>query len=220
MTKKAKTRTFEDFCKENPNVPNLVATNKIDFLLSDVNQDDLAVLKGYFSGICTDWTIYMQLFYKQDDIEQLEKFNGFIFGYIEKAYLERICLKISTLMDPVGKRGNKNLSLQLFIKQTKSQKLEDQFDRLKEFYTSSGIKKWRDKVLAHADLKTLAGMREIKINFERKDVNSFLANIQEFIDMLSDPGVATDHTVVLPRDKDGKAFIQKISEYNEYSANI
>lgn len=42
-----------------------------------------------------------------------------------------------------------------------------------------------------------------------------MAEIQEFIDWISDPQVATDHKVVLPRDVDGHSFIEKIKLKNE-----
>src|SRR5690554_8189758 len=94
--------------------------NKIDFSLSDINPDELAVLKTYFSEICTDFTLYMQLFSEKESIEQVNQFNSFVFNRLERAYLEKICLKIATLMDPARTGGNQNLSLIRFIEQTGS----------------------------------------------------------------------------------------------------
>jgi hypothetical protein len=219
MSNKANIGTFDDFIKKYPQMAELDPMNKIDFSLEDINQNDLLVLNKYFSDICTDLTIYMQLFSEEESINQLNEFNSFIFGYIERAYLERICLKVSTLMDPPGKKDNENLSLQRFIKQTDSKILQNIFDELKTFYINSGIKGWRDKVLAHADLKAISGEREIQINFDRKEVDDFVAEIQTFIDLINDPKTSTDHKVVLPREQDGYRFIQKIQEHNKSNHN-
>lgn len=55
----------------------------------------------------------------------------------------------------------------------------------------------------------------MNINFTKQEVDNFVAEIQAFIDWLSDPKVATDHQVVLPRDVDGYSFISKIKSRNE-----
>lgn len=215
MSNKVTSSTIDDFIKSYPEMADLDPMSKIDFDLSKVSNTDLAILKQYFSDICSDLTLYMQLFSDDDHVIELNKFNGFVFSRLENAYLEKICLKIATLMDPASSMGNENLSLRRFIAQTQSVLLQNLFDRLFEFYKKSGIKDWRNKVLAHADLSVLSGGSDTSINFERQDVDKFVAEIQEFIDLVDDPRVATDHQVVLPRDMDGYSFIHKIRLQNE-----
>lgn len=215
MSTKVTTSTFEDFIKRHPEMAHLDPMNQIDFDLAHINKNDLAVLKRYFSDICTDLSLYMQLFSYEEHLIELNKFNGFVFSRLEKSYLEKICLKVATLMDPPKSMGNENLSLRRFIEQTKSTMLKGYYERLYEFYEKSGIKDWRNKVLAHADLAVLAGESSININFERHDIDNFVAEIQEFIDWVSDPKTATDHKIVLPRDVDGYAFIHKVRTQNE-----
>ncbi|MEW5680877.1 MAG: hypothetical protein AB1780_00740 [Pseudomonadota bacterium] len=215
MSTKVTTSTFEDFIKRHPDMAHLDPMNQIDFDLAHINKNDLVVLKRYFSDICTDLSLYMQLFSHEEHLIELNKFNGFVFSRLEKSYLEKICLKVATLMDPPKSMGNENLSLRRFIEQTKSTMLKGYYERLYEFYEKSGIKDWRNKVLAHADLAVLAGESSISINFERHDIDNFVAEIQEFIDWVSDPKIATDHKIVLPRDVDGYAFIHKVRTQNE-----
>lgn len=215
MTDKATTSTFDDFIKRFPEMSFLDPMSKLDFDLTAIDQNELQALKNYFSNICTDLTLYMQLFANKNHIEELKKFNEFVFLHLERAYLEKICLKVATLMDPPKSMGKENLSLRRFIEQTNSNLLKNHFNSLLEFYEKSGIKDWRNKVLAHADLSVLSGASELNINFNREDVEDFVSQIQEFIDWISDPKVATDHLVVLPREFDGYSFIKKIKAQNE-----
>jgi hypothetical protein len=215
MSNKVTTSTFDDFIKRHPEMAHLDPMNQLDFDLASINPSELQTLKHYFSGICTDLTLYMQLFVQEEHVAELNKFNGFIFSRFERACLERICLKIATLMDPPKSMGKDNLSLRRFIKQTESSLLQGIFNSLRDFYEQSGIKDWRNKVLAHADLLTLSGKVELDVNFTKQEVDDFVAKIQEFIDWVSDPKVATDHQVVLPRDVDGYSFISKIRSRNE-----
>ncbi|NRQ41580.1 hypothetical protein HRH59_03230 [Rheinheimera sp. YQF-2] len=215
MSNKVTTCTFDDFIKRYPHMAHLDPMNQLDFDLSSINQSELKTLKHYFSGICTDLTLYMQLFGQEEHVAELNKFNSFIFSRFERACLERICLKIATLMDPPKSQGKDNLSLRRFIEQTDSSLLQGLFNSLKDFYEKSGINDWRNKVLAHADLLTLSGEVELKVSFTKQEVDDFVAKIQEFIDWVSDPKVATDHQVVLPRDVDGYSFISKIKSQNE-----
>lgn len=212
--------TFDDFIKVNPELASLDPMNRIDFSLAEIKKEHLEVLTRYFLEICTDLTLYMQIFSDEENIIELNNFNGFVFNRIERAYLERICLKVATLMDPpeskVKGQMSENLSLQLFIKNTQSTMLQNIFNKLNNFYVESGIKEWRNKVLAHADLKAMSGETEITLKFERENVDKFVSEIQEFIDWISDPKISTDHHVVLPRNKDGHAFIEKLREHNEF----
>ncbi|WP_110641954.1 hypothetical protein [Salinicola sp. CPA57] len=215
MSNKVSTSTFDDFIKRHPDMAHLDPMNQLDFDLSSISQSELQTLKHYFSGICTDLTLYMQLFGQEEHVAELNKFNGFIFSCFERACLERICLMVATLMDPPKSMDKENLSLRRFINQTSSSLLQELFNSLEEFYEESGIKDWRNKVLAHADLLTLSGEVELNIHFTRQEVDNFVAKIQEFIDWVSDPKVATDRQVVLPRDADGYSFISKIRSQNE-----
>jgi len=215
MSAKANIGTLEDFIKRRPEMAHLDPMNQIDFSLSDINQNELKVLKEYFTGICVDLTLYMQLFSDKNSVDELNKFNGFVFHHIEQAYLQKICLKVATLMDPPASCGKQNLSLRRFIKQTKSEKLNEAYLQLDKFYTGSGIKEWRNKVLAHADLETLSGNYNIDLKFTREEVDDFVAEIQEFIDLVSDPRVATDHRIVFPKENDGYMFVEKIRQSNE-----
>lgn len=212
---KVTTSTFDDFIKRYPEMANLHPMNNLDFNLTDINQEELKALTQYFTDICTDLTLYTQLFSQDDNTTELNKFNSFVFSRLQRAYLERICLKVATLMDPPKSMGNENLSLLRFIGQTNSPLLKARFERLSAFYKKSGIKDWRNKVLAHADLLILSGEEELNVNFTNEEVDEFFENIQAFIDLVTDPNVQTDHVIVLPLGSDGSSFMDKIKSQNE-----
>lgn len=215
MNDKVTITTLDDFIRRFPEMADLDPMNRRDFDATVVNKEELELLNQYFSSICIDLTLYMQLFNHKNHVMELNKFNGFVFSRLENAYLEKICLKIATLMDPPKCREDENLSLRRFTEKINSPMLQKSFSCLNEFYEKSGIRDWRRKVLAHADLSVLSGKVKIEMNFERVDIDDFIARVQELIDWLVDPRVATDHQAVLPRDTDGFSFIQKIRMQNE-----
>lgn len=211
--KKARTSTLEDFLKRNPTLKELDPMNRLDFDLNSLNKEEVSALKNFLTELCTDLTIYMDLFDNKESIAELNKFNSLIFSRIERAYIERICLKFSTLMDPPKSCGKENLSFKRFIKITDSNLLQGLYDEIRSFYVGSGIKDWRNKVLAHADLSTFIA-NNINLKFKRADITEVIARCQEFVDWISDPTTSTDHLVKLPYGNDVSSFINGIKKLN------
>ncbi|WP_219623907.1 hypothetical protein, partial [Vibrio parahaemolyticus] len=63
--------SYDDFCKAN----NLPLPKRVEFDRSKVNQQELSVLKKYFTDLCTDLTLYSELFTSQESVDVLNKFN-------------------------------------------------------------------------------------------------------------------------------------------------
>ncbi|EGQ9468438.1 hypothetical protein J7G21_004144 [Vibrio parahaemolyticus] len=198
--------SYEEACKAN----NLPLPKRIECDSSKVDQQEFEVLKEYFLNLCTDLTLYSELFTIQESLDVLHKFNPLVFSHIQKAYLEKLCLSIACLLDQAETGKNKNLSLARIIKQCDCPNLDAKFQELKELYASTGIKEWRRKLLAHNDLQTLMGTKPLNLKFEHDDIENIMELIQEIIDDISDPKVSTDIKVVLPRDQDSSAFIYKL----------
>ncbi|GAA0202915.1 hypothetical protein GCM10009123_07710 [Kangiella japonica] len=211
--KKARTSTLQEFLKRNPSLRKLDPMNKIDFDVSSLNKEEVVALKSFLAELCTDLTIYVELFDNKENLAELNKFNVLIFSRIERAYIERICLKFSTLMDPPKSCGKENLSFKRFIEITESNLLQALYDEIHDFYVVSGIKNWRNKVLAHADLSTFIA-NTIELNFRRSDITDVIAGCQEFVDWISDPTSTTDHLVKLPYGNDVSSFINGIKKLN------
>ncbi|EPZ2425585.1 hypothetical protein ACXLRA_004264, partial [Vibrio vulnificus] len=198
--------SYDDFCKAN----NLPLPKRVEFDRSKVNQQELSVLKKYFTDLCTDLTLYSELFTSQESVDVLNKFNSLVFSRIQKAYIEKLCLSIACLFDPAETRKNKNLSLARIVKQCDCPELNDKLEKLNELYVSTGIKQWRQKLLAHNDLRTLMGTKPLNLQFGHEDIENIMELIQEIFDDISDPTVYTDIRIVLPYDKNGGAFIRKL----------
>ena len=202
--------TQEDFFKrmglEMPNQP------KIDRSKIDINEIDF--FKNYFVALCTDLTIYKQLFSDTNSIQILNEFSPVIFGRLQSSYLERICLKIACLLDPAtsGRDGvNKNMTLRRFTELCNSNELNSLVVELESFYESTGIKKWRNKVLAHTDLKAAMGQLDFELKFEIADLENIVIFIQGIIDLIEDPTTTSDTRVKLPNGNDVYTFLEKLN---------
>jgi hypothetical protein len=114
------------------------------------------------------------------------------------------------LLDPAQTGKNINLSLEHLVKQCKCPELDEKLEQLKTQYILTGIKEWRNKLLAHNDLDTLMGTKPLELTFEHDDIVNIIKSIQEVFDIIVDPKVHTDISVVLPYDKSGSAFIRKL----------
>ncbi|MCK8044854.1 hypothetical protein MSG37_08150 [Shewanella sp. 1CM18E] len=198
--------SFDEFCNAN----GLPLPHRVEFDRSKINQQELKVIKNYFTDLCIDLTVYSDLFTSQESVDTLNEFNDLIFNRIKRAYVEKLCLSIACLLDPAETGNNKNLSLAHIIKQCNCPELDVKLDGLKGIYESTGIKRWRQKLLAHNDLSTLMGVKPLDLKFEHNDIEHMIELIQEIFDDISDPTVHTDIRVVLPFDKNGSAFIKKL----------
>ena len=180
-------------------------------------EEELACFENYFASLCTDLTIYNQLFGCDESISVLNEFNGLIFGRIQLNFVERICLKIACLMDPAssGKGGaNKNLSLKRLVDISQNNELKETYDRLQASYEKTGIKIWRNKILAHTDLKTAMGEYDFELKLDKDTLNEIIREIQDIYDLIKDPNVYTDTAVTLPFDKDVNSFLTKLKVAN------
>ncbi|ATG79761.1 MULTISPECIES: AbiU2 domain-containing protein [unclassified Pseudoalteromonas] len=206
--------TYDDFCETH----GLPKPHRVEFDRAKVNKSELDVINNYFSNLCVDLTLYSELFTEEHSISVLNKFNPLVFSRIQKAYIEKLCLSIACLLDPAETGKNKNLSLARIIKQCECPGLDEKQKKLQELYVSTGIKKWRQKLLAHNDLGTLMGRKTLDLKFEHDDVEYILELIQEIFNDISDPTVHTDIKVTLPFDQNGKAFINKLKQSLENEA--
>lgn len=203
--------SHDEYCKER----GLPLPHRIEFDRTKVDQDELKVINQYFMNLCLDLTLYGDLFTTEASMNVIDKFNSLVFGRIKKAYLENLCLSIACLLDPAATGSNKNLSLARIIKQCDCIELDDKYRELEELYSTTGIKNWRRKLLAHNDLSTLMGKTPLELNFEHNDIAELIELIQEIFDDIADPTVYTDIRITLPFDQDANAFIQKLDRASE-----
>lgn len=175
---------------------------------------EIDLFKNYFVALCTDLTIYKQLFSDPNSIQILNEFSPVIFRRLQSSYLERICLKIACLLDPAasGRNGaNKNMTLRRFTELCNSNELNSLILKVESFYESTGIKKWRNKVLAHTDLKAAMGELDFELKFDIADLENIVILTQEIIDLIGDPTTTSDTQVKLPNGNDVYTFLEKLN---------
>ncbi|PKG62641.1 MULTISPECIES: hypothetical protein [Pseudoalteromonas] len=198
--------SYDEFCKER----GLPLPHRVEFDRTKVNQDELKVIKEYFTNLCLDLTIYSDLFTEQQSIDAMNEFNSLVFSRIQKAYIEKLCLSLACLLDPAQTGKNKNLSLARVITQCECPELDGKYSELLKLYEFTGIKSWRSKLLAHNDLNTLMGKKKLDLKFEHDDIESIIELIQEIFDDISDPTVHTDIRIILPFEQDVNQFVSKL----------
>lgn len=206
--------SYDKFCKAR----GLPLPHRVEFDRSKVKQDELKVIREYFSNLCLDLTVYSDLFTEQQSIDAMNEFNPLVFGRIQKAYIEKLCLSLACLLDPAQTGNNKNLSLARVIDQCDCPELERKYSDLLKLYDLTGIKSWRSKLLAHNDLNTLMGKKKLDLKFEHDDIENIIELIQEIFDDISDPRAQTDIRVTLPFGQDVNQFVSKLKLASDKSA--
>lgn len=208
-----RTSSLKEFCKR----MGVSAPQKATIDRDLFEESELKCFEDYFVSLCTDLTIYNQLFGSYDSVSVLKEFNNFIFHRIQINFIEKICLRIACLMDPAtsGRSGtNKNLALKRFVEIASCSELNLAYGKLYESYEKTGIKTWRNKILAHTDLETAMGNFTFNLNLETDDLNQMIREIQDIVDLIKDPEVYTDTAVTLPFGNDVSSFIYKLKKLN------
>ncbi|EEO01251.1 TPA: hypothetical protein RUZ05_003367 [Vibrio cholerae] len=206
--------SYDEYCKAR----GIPLPHRVEFDRSKINQDELKVIKEYFSHLCLDLTVYSDLFTVQQSIDAINEFNSLVFGRIQKAYIEKLCLSLACLLDPAQTGNNKNLSLKRIIDQCECTELDCKYSGLLRLYESTGIKNWRSKLLAHNDLNTLMGKSKLELKFEHDDIENIIELIQEIFDDISDPKSQTDIRVTLPFDQNVNNFVNKLKSASNKNA--
>ena len=178
---------------------------------------EFSKFKLLISDLSMDFTIYHQLFSKEKDIEVLNKFNYIIFSNYQKCLLESIYSKISRLLDPAKTHNNKNLSFSYFIEKfslSDDKEIMDKLDEIEKVYKETNLKKYRDKVLSHNDVKLATAESVFKLDLTINEVNLFLSSLRDLCCLIdyksggSELRYSISPYITLPRDLDGSSFIR------------
>jgi hypothetical protein len=136
------------------------------------------------------WKIYRQLFAGQpESIFLLNNTAPFFFWNIERVLRQNVYLAIARLLDREGTGERKNLSFPRMLKSIEDQKelnlsfdLKRIFEELVE--TAKGIKKVRDKRIAHNDLISINKVEPLP-KVSRADIENTLKLIRKFMNKIS-----------------------------------
>lgn len=178
-------------------------------------------LEDLLFDLSNDLTIYRQLFSNEDSIATLNRFNSLIFGNYQKCLVNSIFSKIARLLDPpaTGSSKNSNLSLPYLIERLsleENAEVAGELEEVKCIFSSSGLKKYRNKILSHNDAKTAFQGESLSINLDASELESLVERIGnlyftiKYAAGLEDVDRSLDPLVTLPFDKNGPAFISKL----------
>jgi len=142
------------------------------------------------------WSVYFALF--RQNQERLDVWNSVSGGtayWIERTMFESIVLSICRLTDPVGKGKDTNLSLRLLGSIVSSEHEVNLSDFLKDADDKAGpFRKWRNKILAHADHDTKIGVAEltnITIKSLKEAIGAIAVALKKFAEREMDMEIAT-----------------------------
>ncbi len=146
-------------------------------------------LKNQVIGVHTKWVNYRQLFGASDTrLKLLDKCAHAFFLIIHNALIVDVLMSLSKFTDPAGKGERKTLSFEQLQKQVKkngdrelASKLSEILGKLKE--TSEEIQSYRNKRLAHLDLKI--AMKRAKLDkISVKMIEEVLALAGEYMNAI------------------------------------
>lgn len=173
--------------------------------------------------LSNDLTIYRQLFSNEESIATLNSFNSLIFGNYQKCLVNSIFSNIARLLDPpaTGSSTNSNLSLPYLVERLslgENAKVISELEKIKSIFSSSGLKKYRNKVLSHNDAKTAILGQSLSINIDASELEDLVERIgnlyftMKYYGGLEEADKALDPLVTLPFDKNGASFISKLKQ--------
>jgi hypothetical protein len=142
------------------------------------------------------WSVYFALFRQnQERLDVWNSLSGSTAYWIERTMFESIALSICRLTDPVGEGKDTNLSLRRLGSIVSSEHEFDLSDFLKFAVDAADpIRKWRNKILAHADHDTKIGVAKIKnINIEtlKKAISAIAVALKKFAEIEMEMEIAT-----------------------------
>lgn len=133
-------------------------------------------IKNLIISLQADLTIYEQLFGSEKNVQLMNEFNSNVFDFFHRGVLANIFMQLARLFDP----PKSNLSLKYLISLygfkidssetinnenlVKNREVQIIWDEINNRYSDTKIKKVRNKLLSHNDLKTHQGKNYVEVS--------------------------------------------------------
>jgi len=209
--KEVRVMSAQDYFSKYPELkPKEVEVNR-----SNINQEEFMVFERYFSNVCYDYTVYKQLYTNQEKIDVMNHFNSLILSRMQIALYEKVGLSLARMLDREEMCGKDNLSLKRYVVLGESKGLEEKYQELLDLYSNSKMKKWRNRSIAHNDLKTMMKDEGVSYRPGFEVFGEMLEIIGEMISDIKGDHFSIDIDVVIPFDLNGDSFIAKMRRSNE-----
>ena len=177
-------------------------------------------LKDLLVDVSTDLTFYNQIFGAVEKVEILKEFSEWVFSNYQRCLADTIFTKLSKLLDPEKTFGFNNLSFKYVIDDaslTCDKDIKAAKEKLEVIFVKSGLKKYRNKVLAHNDALSIQNSINHSIHFEN-GIEHFLASMWELFALIEfksgNETVLPSYGVgvIIPADLDGETFLLKLKK--------
>ena len=160
-----------------------------DFNLSHVDQDALNSLDHLVADLCSDFTVYKQMFSSPEVREVVYELSEDVMFTLERALLFRVCMKFSALVGDISKEGKgwidkRVLSLSELTAPLNSKLLDQKVAEVTRFYADSGLKVWRNKLAAHNDKNILLSGKGPILDISTDTIHMQLEDVNEIINIL------------------------------------
>ncbi|MGL5339162.1 MAG: hypothetical protein ACRDAR_10805 [Aeromonas veronii] len=183
--------------------------------------NSLVNLKNLLADISTDLTYYRQIFGSEENVSVLKSVSDWVFANYQKCLINSIYSKLSRLLDPKSSCGSDNLSFAYVIDTfslASDSEVNDSLSIIKDIYKSSGLKKYRDKVLSHNDAHIVLCGSKCDVNFNDDSLGEFLTRLWDLFCLLQyktgleDSIVKYSSEILIPAEMDGITFVQKLKK--------
>lgn len=165
--------------------------------------------------------LYEELYGSSEAVEILNQTAMSVFSIVQRAMFFEIVTRLATLFDPAttGRGKDSNLSFNRLLERVKGEiepKTQELVAQTFSLYDETGIKKLRNKALAHLDLKQYLGKRVLATDISYKNVSSILTNLEALTRAIPvEAGIlAKGHAIYrdskLPAKSGGKALLKKL----------
>lgn len=149
-------------------------------------------IREIFIHLCQDvaslhykWDFYQDLFAEPEDANLLSDMAGWAFQIIEESVRKDMAMAISRLSDPAESFGHENISLANLARRCPGVSGIDTI--LSNFQAACAtVKKYRDKMIGHNDLKSRIEPHENPVpGIAKSDIDTILARAADLLNAVS-----------------------------------
>lgn len=202
-------------------IKELYSKPTIDFDKVKLDGNKLIAFERLVIELCHDFTVYRRMFGTEDARSLSSKLGSEVMLVVERALLTQICLRYAALVhDETPSRGGTKLadkevvSLRELIDPLGSKWLTEKLNEFKLFYKSSGLDKWRNKVIAHNDLKVFQNRQKYVPALSAEAIENQLVLLNDCLNYLKDEQYKyTDVEVVM-------TFGEGLDRYKQLLASV
>tara|TARA_Y100000310_G_scaffold11866_1_gene12361 strand:+ start:957 stop:1598 length:642 start_codon:yes stop_codon:yes gene_type:complete len=185
---------------------------EVDFDTSLLDRTMLIAFEQLVGEICHDFTVYSGMFGTDKKREASFQLGKDVMHIVERAMLTQICLRYSALVNDKWDAKNKEVvSFKQLIQPLRSCFLNSKLKLFDDFYQTSGLKHYRNKIIAHNDLKAFREGHKKVPKLSTELIEKQLSDLNECLNYLKErQDVYTDTYITLNNGEGLDKYYKKI----------